>query len=81
MLNNYDLMCNQVIRVAISRKGQCPVGFVHFASRSVSASLKSGDCSYQINALVHSLNNLGDCHNKTILSIAGAGQCYKRNGW
>lgn len=36
MLNNYDLMCNQVTRVAISRKGQCPVGFVHFASRSVS---------------------------------------------
>jgi len=24
----------EVIRVAISRKGQCPVGFVHFASRS-----------------------------------------------
>lgn len=29
-------MCNQVVRVAISRKGQCPVGFVHFANRSVS---------------------------------------------
>lgn len=29
-------MCNQVVRVAISRKGQGPVGFVHFANRSVS---------------------------------------------